>query len=396
MSDVLEFAEALVSSAQHTSVDELIQGMVASTAASEGVRTDGVTSATSAARTPLQRPNTSELDDAGAARVGDASIRSAATGETGGGADASAPRAAKRRRQDSGAAAAVAGAPPQLGVTRFSRVETTAPSASNPPKLSVKVPVRGATSLRAAVNGTVVSVSTAPQPKAKLTAAQQGAAMGVALLEAVKQGHTARVSSLLRLGAAVDCRDALGHTALHWACGRASAEVALKLVETGAPVDARDEVGNTALHMAVASGSLPLVKALLDRGADVNVENAMHDRPLHWVAAFGDNVAIAKLLLSAKADALARNHKLHTAYQTALMQGHTKVAEFLRVAGAVPPRLPTATPHREVKLPVRLPELARRATRQKAQSQPEGVAPGATAPLSASTAAGHTTKEKSR
>lgn len=62
----------------------------------------------------------------------------------------------------------------------------------------------------------------------------------------------------------VNARNEKGQTALHFACGMASAGTASVLLDAGADVNAHDRDGYTPLHMAAGHGRHLCVKLLLD------------------------------------------------------------------------------------------------------------------------------------
>lgn len=64
----------------------------------------------------------------------------------------------------------------------------------------------------------------------------------------------------------VNARNEKGRTALHFACGMASAATASALLDAGADVNARDNDGHTPLHMAAGHGRHLCVKLLLEHG----------------------------------------------------------------------------------------------------------------------------------
>ncbi|MCS5688053.1 MAG: ankyrin repeat domain-containing protein, partial [Acidimicrobiales bacterium] len=76
------------------------------------------------------------------------------------------------------------------------------------------------------------------------------AAEDVPLIEAVKAGDSAAVSTLLGTGTDVDAAQPDGATALHWAVFRDYVEIAGLLIDAGADVNAANELGATALWLA--------------------------------------------------------------------------------------------------------------------------------------------------
>lgn len=116
----------------------------------------------------------------------------------------------------------------------------------------------------------------------------------------------------------VDRRDLGGATLLHRAAMTADAPRARVLLAAGAAVDARDALGHTPLSRAVNHTSgLAVVRLLLRHGADVNARcGPTAGTPLH-TAARRDNVAAGRLLLAARARTDTRDRKGATPLQRA-------------------------------------------------------------------------------
>lgn len=118
------------------------------------------------------------------------------------------------------------------------------------------------------------------------------------LFEAVEHDRS-EILELLRTHGANVCgaRDAQGRSLLHCAAMFG----ALKCFDVVFPhcntsKDAADRQGNTPLHYAVEFGRLELAKRLLSAGADANARNERRVTPLHLAASTG-NVEMLKLLL---------------------------------------------------------------------------------------------------
>jgi ankyrin repeat protein len=93
------------------------------------------------------------------------------------------------------------------------------------------------------------------------------------LMSVSHRGDSARVRSLLRVGAEVGAGDVDGSTALHWAGEGGSAVVAAQLLDKGADVDARDKRQQTPLMYASWQGRLAVVEVLLARGAGIGARD---------------------------------------------------------------------------------------------------------------------------
>ena len=88
------------------------------------------------------------------------------------------------------------------------------------------------------------------------------------LHDAARAGLLEHVRALLDRGGAIDDRDDLGRTALHWAVMSSRAKTARLLLERGAEADARDKRGYTPLSLI--QGSAEIAQLLVDRGANPN------------------------------------------------------------------------------------------------------------------------------
>lgn len=160
------------------------------------------------------------------------------------------------------------------------------------------------------------------------------------LIDAVKAGDRAAVTSLLRDRAAVHVADADGTTALQWAvraddldmvglllrsgadpaaanrygmtplalAATNGSEAAIRLLlEAGADPRTTLSEGETVLMRAARTGSVGALQALLDHGADVNAaETSMGETALMWAAAENHGAAV-RLLASRQAQVNARS-----------------------------------------------------------------------------------------
>jgi ankyrin repeat protein len=146
------------------------------------------------------------------------------------------------------------------------------------------------------------------------------------------------VKLLLERGSTVDLVDALGWTALHWACQREDSDVARLLLEAGAAADIKDALEQTPLYIACSQGgSLSLVELLLQFTAAVDGRSGrlMLTPLMVSVMSEGrDRLAIAKLLISRGADIQLKSSEGWTALHMAARLGHLDVAEQLLDVGA--------------------------------------------------------------
>lgn len=128
---------------------------------------------------------------------------------------------------------------------------------------------------------------------------------------------------------ALDARDRLGKTPLHFAVTFGHAEVAAVLVEHGADLNAADGTGMTPLHVAAMMCNKNAADWLAGRGADVNARDDFGDTPLHTAALF-DAGDVAEKLLERGADARAANKAGRTAFDLARERGFSRIMLLLK------------------------------------------------------------------
>ncbi len=95
------------------------------------------------------------------------------------------------------------------------------------------------------------------------------------LFEALEQGRTQEVASLIEQGANVNATDREGNSPLHKAT---TAEQTNLLIEAGADVKAKNKEGETPLHTAKTAEQIAM---LIEAGADVNAQDNKGKTPLH-------------------------------------------------------------------------------------------------------------------
>ena len=105
--------------------------------------------------------------------------------------------------------------------------------------------------------------------------------LNMQLTEAVANEKMEEVKSLLKQGAEIDHINAMGVTALQFACNHKSKEMITLLINQGADLFVIDkESGFTLLHTAAFKGYLWLVKLLVESGLDVNARDKEGNGPL--------------------------------------------------------------------------------------------------------------------
>ena len=165
-------------------------------------------------------------------------------------------------------------------------------------------------------------------------------ARATALMRAA--GSHEKVKLLLKYGANVNARSALGNTPLIVAArAPGSAKTVELLLKAGAEVNATNGFGATALMAAAASGDLDTVKVLVKHGADVNAHSRGGEpqaiwgggrSALMWAANRG-NKAMAKYLLDRGAD-VNSSEGFGTALSQAAWTDQAEMAEYLLKRGA--------------------------------------------------------------
>ncbi|HBF35889.1 MAG TPA: hypothetical protein DDW50_01035 [Firmicutes bacterium] len=91
-----------------------------------------------------------------------------------------------------------------------------------------------------------------------------------AMVDAVKNGDTAKAQSLLDKGVSPNLKTDDGKTILMLAAYLGHTDVANALIAKGADVNGKDQDGKTALMYAAEKGNIDIAKLLLEKGADLN------------------------------------------------------------------------------------------------------------------------------
>jgi len=150
---------------------------------------------------------------------------------------------------------------------------------------------------------------------------------------AARDGHGDVADLLISRGAALDAKDAWGHTPLHEAAGAGASEVVRLLLSKGANVNAGAGVSETPLYVAAIEGRVDTARLLLSSGANVNARAIDSTTPLH-MAAWAGHTDLARVLLSKAARVNAKDDSQETPLHYAAATGQTEVAQVLLSAGA--------------------------------------------------------------
>jgi len=109
------------------------------------------------------------------------------------------------------------------------------------------------------------------------------------LMIAAAEGHAETVSALTEAGADVNATNALGRTALMFACSYGFLDIVTDLLGHRADpnIVPKDSTGWTALIGAAHNGHIEVIRALLDHGADVSIKDKQGKTALAWAEAQG-------------------------------------------------------------------------------------------------------------
>lgn len=119
-------------------------------------------------------------------------------------------------------------------------------------------------------------------------------------------------------------------TALHQAAAADDAAKVTALLRQGAAIDARDAGGRTALLLATHANAVAAARVLIAAGADVNAKDGQQDSPYLYAAAEG-RLEILRLTLAAGADLKSTNRYGGTGLIPAAHHGHPDIVrELLR------------------------------------------------------------------
>jgi uncharacterized protein len=154
------------------------------------------------------------------------------------------------------------------------------------------------------------------------------------LSEAIKNGDTAAIRTLVKGQGSVNVADADGTTPLHWATDKGDLPTAKLLIATGAQVSAKNRYGVTPIYSAAVAGDEAMIALLLTAGADANVALPEGETALMTASRTGKIDAIKLLIAHGAAVNSKEKWKQQTALMWAANEGNTEAVKVLIAAGA--------------------------------------------------------------
>lgn len=149
-----------------------------------------------------------------------------------------------------------------------------------------------------------------------------------AIGNAVANGDTAKVESLLNEGVSPNSKTDDGKTLLMLAAYLGHTDIVKLLIDNGADVNAKDQDGKTALMYAAEKNNVEIGKLLLENGANPNAADNNGRTALMYAAAKG-HLDFAKLLLENGADLNTVDNNGKTALQIARDHNQAAMVDFL-------------------------------------------------------------------
>jgi uncharacterized protein len=162
----------------------------------------------------------------------------------------------------------------------------------------------------------------------------------IELHDAVTSGDEARVSSLIKAGAAIDERNEPGETALLIAVQKNRIEIAEALMKAGASINAQADNKDTPWLLAGALGRTEIIAAMIPLGPDLSIRNRYGGNALIPACERG-HVETIKLLLTTQIDVNHINNLGWTCLLEIVILGdggprHVDAAKLVLAAGADP------------------------------------------------------------
>jgi len=183
-----------------------------------------------------------------------------------------------------------------------------------------------------AITPTPAQVSTCTLPE------DQKKVMTAKLIQAAEAGETAVVQQLMKDGAEVNGRDALGRTPAMAATHGNQVDALRVLIQAGADINIRDDRLDNPFLYAGAEGLLDILKLTIEAGADTKLTNRFGGTALIPAAERGHVEIVRELLTRTDVDINYVNNLGWTALLEAIILGdggprHTETVRLLVEAG---------------------------------------------------------------
>ena len=149
--------------------------------------------------------------------------------------------------------------------------------------------------------------------------------------QAALEGNTETVRSYIEGGTNVNLTDEENRTALMYASFNGNQAIVSFLIENGANVNMFDVNKKTALIMAASGPYAETVRLLLENKADPNFTDLPENFTALMYAASEGQLEVVKVLLEYKADPSMKDVDGDNALTFAFNNGHTAVAELLKM-----------------------------------------------------------------
>ncbi len=149
-----------------------------------------------------------------------------------------------------------------------------------------------------------------------------------ALHYAAIQGYINAAQKLISNGTAIDIKDDLGFTPLHYAISCKSNDMINLLIKNKATSNSTNNDLETPLHCATRNNHMTRVLFLLNHGADIDAKNTRQETALQ-IACAHRNIQIVQLLLAYGADINHKNKDGATLLEYAYNNTHFKIIELL-------------------------------------------------------------------
>ncbi len=150
------------------------------------------------------------------------------------------------------------------------------------------------------------------------------------LIEAVINGNTKKVESLIESGEDIQQLDYNGYTALDWAVMDDNAQMVQLLLDLNADPNFESDYGMTPFMTAAERGNALMINMLYNAGGDPNYQEMSAGYTAMTHAVFSGEIDKVKLLIELGADIEIKDYSGMTARMHALQTGEQEIADLLK------------------------------------------------------------------